>query len=178
VDGIGAGTRGVSKLTRVSQEERMLDVTIEFEGEAVAAVGADLEDAIGKALRKLSALRNDRELFILARINEPPAAWEHLIEMSCRTSNSQHVFYARDLWDQYRGALEAVSAIANLRHGFAGKTKAVLEEATSYAISVAKHATRHGSRAVPVALDVTKELSGTPWSKEIDINSLMLKHSA
>jgi hypothetical protein len=151
---------------------------VEYDGHLADGTATDLDQAVEKALRGLSRSRGERELFVLARMNGSPAAWERTVPMKYVSGSESGTLHARDLVEHYEGALETLAAVAGLRYGFAGKTRTAIEEAATYAISSAKFLQRLGWKRVDVGADVRRALARTPWSREIDIEILLLKHSA
>ncbi|TDK39231.1 hypothetical protein E2F50_03660 [Rhizobium deserti] len=156
----------------------MLTITVEYDGRLAEGAAPDLEQAADNALRHLSRSRGQGEFFVLARMNGFPAAWEQTVPMTYVSASGSGTLHARDLVEHYEGAIETVAAVAGLRYGFAGKTRTAIEEAATYAISSAKFLQRLGWRRVDVGADLRRALARTPWLREIDIDALLLKHSA
>ncbi|MDR7145022.1 hypothetical protein [Rhizobium sp. BE258] len=154
-------------------------VKITYEGKVVDGFGADTDDALRDALRKLSLERGLDEWFILSTSRREDQETDKTVRMSYSVADSarQTAFSALDLGRHYRGAIETVKTVANLEHGFAGRTRHAVEEVAIYAIGAAKYLKQVSGNAIDVRSDLLNALSGTRWKKVVDVDRLILRRS-
>lgn len=157
----------------------MAVVRLEYAGEEAVGQGADTDEALSVALRRLSVARGRNEWFIATGKRKDEPEGDHAIKMSYRTDITSELnnIYALDLGRHYRGAIETVRVIANLEFGFAGRTRHAIEEVAIYAIGAAKYLMRVSGQSIDVREDILKSLQGTRWRKLIDVENLLLKRS-
>ena len=157
----------------------MTSVCLVYSGQEATGEGADADEALTIALKKIPTARGKNECFVVAANRGGYPDSGHTIEMTCRMDGSVEVetILVLDLGRHYRGAIETVRVIANLEHGFAGRTKHAIEEVSIYAIGAAKYLMRMSGKKIDTRGDLGRALNGTPWKKLIDVENLLLKRS-
>ena len=156
----------------------MTSISLIYNEQEATGEGADTDEALTIALKKISVARGKNEWFVAANGGGTLDSG-HAIKMSYSKDGNREpiTIFALDLGRHYRGALETVRVVANLEHGFAGRTKHAIEEASTYAIGAAKYLMRVSGKTIDIRNDLSRALHGTRWKRLIDIENLLLRRS-